>query len=64
MIIPSCNISKMGTTGGEKKSILHTKFEGVFWEGRGREGDDCVHCHSLPYRKIGKPTPRASLKHK
>ena len=46
MIIPSCNISKMGTTGGEKKSILHTKFEGVFWEGRGREGDDCVHCHS------------------
>ena len=30
MIIPSCNIWRMGTTGDEKKSILHTKFEGFF----------------------------------
>ena len=27
----------MGTTGGEKKSILHTKFEGFFF-GRGGGG--------------------------
>lgn len=42
MIIVSCNIWKMGMMGGEKKLILYIKFEGFFWEGRGREGDDCV----------------------
>ena len=37
MIIPSCNIWKMGTTEGEKKSILHTKcfFFGMGGGGKG-----------------------------